>query len=53
MHIAVATEVNQRLLPGLNMLSEAIGVKVEEFKNIVKIGRTHTQVGWNEKFYHL
>lgn len=43
MHIAVATEVNQRLLPGLNMLSEALGIKEEEFKNIVKIGRTHTQ----------
>lgn len=43
MHIAVAMEIHERLLPGLQMLHDALKVKVEEFKKIVKIGRTHTQ----------
>uniref|UniRef100_A0A8C6W091 Fumarate hydratase, mitochondrial n=1 Tax=Nothobranchius furzeri TaxID=105023 RepID=A0A8C6W091_NOTFU len=43
MHIAVATEVHQVLLPGLQTLHDALAAKAEEFKNIIKIGRTHTQ----------
>ncbi len=43
MHIAVAMEINQRLLPGLRTLHAAMHQKSEEFKDIVKIGRTHTQ----------
>jgi len=43
MHIAAAREVNGRLLPALNHLAEAIEAKSEAFKDIVKIGRTHTQ----------
>ncbi|XP_053373981.1 fumarate hydratase, mitochondrial-like [Mercenaria mercenaria] len=43
MHIAVAMEIHERLLPGLQMLHDALKVKSEEFKDIVKIGRTHTQ----------
>lgn len=43
MHIAVATEVHQVLLPGLQTLHDALAAKADEFKDIIKIGRTHTQ----------
>ncbi|XP_074491546.1 fumarate hydratase, mitochondrial [Sebastes fasciatus] len=43
MHIATATEVHHVLLPGLQMLHDALAAKSEEFKDIIKIGRTHTQ----------
>lgn len=43
MHIAVAQEVNTVLLPGLKMLHSALKQKSEEFADIIKIGRTHTQ----------
>ena len=43
MHIAAAREFNQTLLPALNYLASAIETKSEAFKDIVKIGRTHTQ----------
>lgn len=43
MNIAVALEINKVLLPGLECLLEALKSKVEEWKNIIKIGRTHTQ----------
>ncbi|KAL4237801.1 hypothetical protein ACF0H5_002513 [Mactra antiquata] len=43
MHIAVAMEINERLLPGLQLLHDALKQKSEEFSEIVKIGRTHTQ----------
>lgn len=41
MHIAVAEQVNKRLLPALKTLRDALDKKANEFKNIVKIGRTH------------
>lgn len=44
MHIAVAAEVTGHLLPNLQKLHDAIAAKAEEFKDIIKIGRTHTQV---------
>ena len=44
MHIAVAMEIRDRLFPGLEALHNALKQKAEEFKDIVKIGRTHTQV---------
>lgn len=44
MHVAVALEVNSCLLPGLTSLHKSLCHKSEEFKDIVKIGRTHTQV---------
>ena len=44
MHIAVAVEVNSTLLPKLQALHDAISAKSDEFKDIIKIGRTHTQV---------
>ncbi|XP_076314160.1 fumarate hydratase, mitochondrial-like isoform X1 [Tachypleus tridentatus] len=43
MHIAVAMEIELSLLPSLKTLHEALLKKSEEFKDIVKIGRTHTQ----------
>jgi len=43
MHIASATMVTQVLLPGLRKLHAALAAKSEDFKDIVKIGRTHTQ----------
>ena len=45
MHIAVAMEINNRLLLNLELLQSSLQKKSEEFKDIVKIGRTHTQVG--------
>ncbi|OQV25300.1 Fumarate hydratase, mitochondrial [Hypsibius exemplaris] len=43
MHISVAVEINQRLLPALRQLLDALNQKSEEFADIIKIGRTHTQ----------
>ncbi|MHA7852746.1 class II fumarate hydratase [Roseovarius sp.] len=43
MHIATAMSVRDVLLPGLEKLLAALEAKSEEFKDIIKIGRTHTQ----------
>eukprot|EP00250_Pteridium_aquilinum_P010366 c19335_g1_i1 orf=465-1958(-) len=43
MHIAAAIEINTRLLRKLEGLHNALAGKAEEFKDIVKIGRTHLQ----------
>jgi len=43
MHIAAAREVHASLLPALDHLVKAVEAKSEAFKDIVKIGRTHTQ----------
>lgn len=43
MHIAVAMEARDVLLPGLRHLRDAIKAKADEFSDIIKIGRTHTQ----------
>ncbi|KAL3874581.1 hypothetical protein ACJMK2_037569 [Sinanodonta woodiana] len=43
MHIAVGLEINHRLLPGLQLLHKALDEKSQEFKDIIKIGRTHLQ----------
>ena len=42
-HIAVSLETKNKLLPSLIMLNKELKNKVSEFKNIVKIGRTHLQ----------
>lgn len=44
MHIAVAMEVELTLLPSLKLLHEELKNKEREFDDIIKIGRTHTQV---------
>ncbi|KAH0930945.1 hypothetical protein HID58_016672 [Brassica napus] len=43
MHIAAATEINSRLIPSLKTLHSTLHSKSFQFKDIVKIGRTHTQ----------
>jgi fumarate hydratase class II len=43
MHIAAAINVKQRLLPAVQQLHDAIHAKAEQWKDIVKIGRTHMQ----------
>lgn len=43
MHIAAAEQVVNDLLPGLKHLHACLLAKQEEFKDIIKIGRTHTQ----------
>ncbi|AWN45696.1 class II fumarate hydratase [Methylobacterium terrae] len=43
MHIAVAREINDRLMPALRHLHGALDAKANEFSEIVKIGRTHLQ----------
>lgn len=43
MHIAAVLEVNQRLIPKVRGLIDALKKKQNEFKDIIKIGRTHTQ----------
>jgi len=41
MHIAVAERVHHHLLPQVEQLAKALKKKQDEFKDIVKIGRTH------------
>ena len=43
MHIACAEEIAHRLIPALQKLHNALNDKAEAWKDIVKIGRTHTQ----------
>ena len=43
MHIAIAIETNNKLLPSLKLLNKELKKKVLEFKNIIKVGRTHLQ----------
>ncbi|UWQ30299.1 class II fumarate hydratase [Leisingera sp. M523] len=43
MHIATAMSVRDVLVPGLTKLAEGLEAKAEAFKDIIKIGRTHTQ----------
>jgi len=43
MHIAIALETKEKLLPSLISLNNELKKKVNKFKNIVKVGRTHLQ----------
>jgi fumarate hydratase class II len=43
MNIAAAVSVKERLVPAVSALRDAIAAKAEEWKDIVKIGRTHMQ----------
>jgi fumarate hydratase, class II len=42
-HISVAQETISKLLPSLKILEKELNKKSKEFKNIIKIGRTHLQ----------
>ena len=43
MHIAIAMETREKLLPSLLLLNKELKRKVKEFNKIIKIGRTHLQ----------
>src|SRR5579864_7000334 len=43
MNIAAAVSVKERLIPAVRALRDAISKKADEWKDIVKIGRTHMQ----------
>jgi fumarate hydratase class II len=41
MHIAAVEEIHRRLIPMITKLRDALQKKSDEFKDIIKIGRTH------------
>jgi len=43
MHIAIATEARKKLIPAMSKLEKSLAKKMIQFKNIIKIGRTHLQ----------
>jgi len=43
MNIAAAVNVKQRLIPAVKALHDAIAAKVEQWDDVIKIGRTHMQ----------
>jgi fumarate hydratase class II len=43
MNMAAAVSVTQRLIPAVKALHDAVAAKADEWKDIVKIGRTHMQ----------
>jgi fumarate hydratase, class II len=43
MHIAIAIETKNKLLPSLELLNAELKKKVTKFKSIIKVGRTHLQ----------
>ena len=45
MHVAAVTELTNNLLPALEGLRAAFEEKAKSFDRIIKIGRTHLQVG--------
>ena len=43
MHIALALETTERLMPAMDGLEKSLAAKADAFKDLVKIGRTHLQ----------
>ncbi len=43
MHVAAVVAIREHLLPELKILHQTLDAKAKEFKDIVKIGRTHLQ----------
>ncbi|MDX6914884.1 class II fumarate hydratase [Pectobacterium carotovorum] len=43
MHVAAVVAINEHLIPELKTLHATLASKAEQFKDIVKIGRTHLQ----------
>ncbi len=43
MHIAIAIETKDKLLPSLKLLDQELKKKVSKFRKIIKVGRTHLQ----------
>lgn len=52
MHIAVAKEIHDYLLPGMEKLLASIASKSQEFKSVIKVGRTHAQVYFIIRLQH-
>ena len=56
MHIAIAMETREKLLPSLILLNKELK-KVREFNKIVKIGRTHYKMQllyhWDKNFQDI
>ena len=40
-HVAVASEINDRLIPALRRLANSLATKAEAWDDVIKIGRTH------------
>jgi len=53
MHVAAVTEIHRSLLPALVELRDALQAKADQFKDIIKIGRTHLQVKKPDIVQHL
>ena len=43
MHMAIAINANNKLIPSLKLLEKELDKKVKQFSKIVKLGRTHLQ----------
>ncbi len=43
MHIAIALDTRDKLIPSLKLLNNELKKKVRQFKNVIKVGRTHLQ----------
>lgn len=43
MHIAAALEIHHELIPAVRFLRDGLAKKMHDFKDIIKIGRTHLQ----------
>jgi fumarate hydratase class II len=43
MHVAAIIDIEENLLPALSLLAETLHKKANQFRKIVKIGRTHLQ----------
>ena len=43
MHIAIAIETKNKLIPSLELLNKELKIKVKLFNKIIKVGRTHLQ----------
>ena len=43
MHIAVVTELNERLYPAIARLRDVLAAKAEQYDDVIMVGRTHLQ----------
>jgi fumarate hydratase class II len=43
MHLSIITSVHMELVPAIKLLEKTLKKKIKEFKDIIKIGRTHLQ----------
>ena len=43
MHISISKITTEKLFPAINNLIKTLEKKIREFKNIIKVGRTHLQ----------